>query len=659
MYRARKPFDVDQLLIIRSPEKLERDGNPGSDLTNTWRDLELLDAWGLKTGIQSYSDRTTFESKVKTVFQPLFFIRQPTLLYYTGHGLDKKKASEKCYSASPRFNELIWRFVLYRNRCDSDPLFPVLEILMEKCNGRKVKGGELFLHEFGFCDLYGLLKFWCVAVCDYVNFRDRCPILSFRETWFSEDVKPWLLEDEDPRVPEEEETGVPEDGEPRVPEDEEPRAPEDEEPRVPEDEKPWFLEDKDPRVPEEEETGVPKDGEPRVPEDEEPRAPKDEEPRVPEDEEPRVLEDEEPRAPEDEEQWVSEDEELWVSKDEEQWFPNLFDSQLVVILDSCYSGEVAQQLHDFVSDIGEKVPLPPDGIKITVQAACGTDERTFGGYFTPVFTYLNDPDNKEVLEKWKDEWEKMTEEARSNYKSLDLPSPMVVTTLPAPEDTTMSFSFQNNFGFYTKVTLFPDAGFFKFCYVKVQHHQDKAFEGQDRVLNEETAPKFMVKGEFLVFDYKLKTFGGSSGKAAKFAGNPVGLFLLKAPSNKFICAHIHFAPNNTRRPTRINLVHHHNVPCVKTGLYEEDHDGMLRKEIKKGEHKIDVTEHYNAGKLVQNCHEFVEKKEPGRWSDVNKWDMTGKDDVSVLGTFKMVQERSAREDKYLKYIEQFYPKSFR
>ena len=612
MYRARKPYYGDQLRILRSPEKLERDGNPGSDLTNTWRDLELLDVWGRKTGILSYPAIPTFQFKVKVVFQPLFDIRRPTILYYTGHGLDKKKASEKCYSASPRLDELMERFVCYRDRCDSDPLFHVLETLKENCDGRKVKGGELFLHEFGFCDLYGLLKFWCVAVCDYVNFRDRWPILNFRETWFSED------------------------------------------------EKPWFLEDKDPRVPEEEETGVPKDGEPRVPKDEEPRAPKDEEPRGPEDEEPRVLEDEEPRAPEDEERWVSEDEELWVSKDEEQpWVPNLFDSQLLIILDSCYSGEVAQQLHDFVRDIGEKVPRPPDGINITVQAACGTDERTVGGYFTPVFTYLNDPENEEVLEKWKDEWEKMTEEARRNYKSLDLPSPMVVTTLPAPEDTTMSFSFQNNFGFYTKVTLFPDAGFFKFCYVKVQHHQDKAFEGQDRVLNEETAPKFMVKGEFVVFDYKLKTFGGSSGKAAKFAGNPVGLFLLEAPSNKFICAHIHFAPNNTRRPTRINLVHHHNVPCVKTGLYEEDHDGMLRKEIKKGEHKIDVTEHYNAGKLVQNCHEFVEKKEPGRWSDVNKWDMTGKDDVSVLGKFKMVQERSAREDKYLKYIEQFYPKSFR
>lgn len=540
----------DQLRIIGSPEKLERDGNPGSDLTNTRRDLELLDVWGRKRKILFYKNPKTFDFKVQTALHPLFEISHPTFLYYTGHGLDKKKASELHYSASPRLDDIMERFVRYRYRPDDDPLFHVLDTFKEKCDGRKVKGGELFLHQFGFCDLYGLLKFWCAGVCDYVNVHNGCyPSFNFGKTWIPEHKKAWYLEDKEP----------------------------------------WFLEDEEP----------------------------------------------------------------WFLKDEEPWVPNLFNSQLVVILDSCYSGEVAQQLHDFVSDIREKVPSPPDGINITIQAACGTDERTFGGYFTPVFTYLNDPENEEVLEKWKDEWKKMTEEARSNYKSLDLPSPMVVTTLPAPEDTTMKFTFQGKFGWKTSVTLFPDAGFFKFCYVKVQHHQDKAFEGQDRVLNDAKATEFMVKGEFLVTDYKLKTFGGSSGKAAEFAGNPVGLFLLKVPSNKFICAHIHFAPNNTRRPTRINLVHHHNVPCVNTGLYEEDHDKMLPKEIKKGEHKIDVTKHYNAGKLVQNCREFVEKKEPGRWSDVNKWDMTGKDDVSVLGTFKMIQERSAWEDESLKYIEQF------
>ena len=260
------------------------------------------------------------------------------------------------------------------------------------------------------------------------------------------------------------------------------------------------------------------------------------------------------------------------------------------------------------------------------------------------------------MEKWKDEWKKMTEEARSNYKSLDLPSPMVVTTLPARDDTTMKFTFRGDYGLYTNVTLFPDAGFFKFCFVKVRRHQDKTlFEGQDRVLDGTEAKKLMDNGEFKVFDYKLKTFSGSSGQAARFRGNPVGLFLLEVPSGKLkliICAHIHFAHNNTGYHTRINLVQHHNVPCV-TGLYGEDRGKMTPTKIKKGEHKIDVTDHYNAGKLVQNCREFVEKEEPGRWSDVSKWDMAGKDDVSVLGKFKMIQERSAWEDESLKYIEQF------
>ena len=553
MYRERKPLYGDQLRIIGSPEKLERDGNPGSDLTNTRRDLELLDVWGRKSKILSYPATTTFDSKVKIAFHPLFEISHPTFLYYVGHGLDKEKASELHYSASPRLDELMARFVRYRDRPDYDPLFHVLDTLKEKCDGRKVKGGELFLHQFGFCDLYGLLKFWCAGVCDYVNVHDDCyPSLNFGKTWIPEYEKAWFLEDEEP----------------------------------------WFLEDEEP----------------------------------------------------------------WFLEDEEPWVPNLFNSQLVVILDSCYSGEVAQQLHDFVSDIREKVPSPPDGINITIQAACGTDERTFGGYFTPVFTYLNDPENEEVLEKWKDEWKKMTEEARSNYKSLDLPSPMVVTTLPAPEDTTMKFTFQGNFGWKTSVTLFPDAGFFKFCFVKVHRHQDKTlFEGQDRVLDGTEAKILMDNGEFKVFDYKLKTFSGSSGQAARFRGNPVGLFLLEVPSGELkliICAHIHFAHNNTGYHTRINLVQHHNVPCV-TGIYGEDRGKMTPTKIKKGEHKIDVTDHYNAGKLVQNCREFVEKEEPGRWSDVSKWDMAGKDDVSVLGKFKMIQERSAWEDESLKYIEQF------
>ena len=545
MFRDRKPFYGDQLRIIGSPEKLERDGNPGSDLTNTRRDLELLDVWGRKSKILSYPATTTFDSKVKIAFHPLFEISHPTFLYYVGHGLDKEKASELHYSASPRLDELMARFVRYRDRPDYDPLFHVLDTLKEKCDGRKVKGGELFLHQFGFCDLYGLLKFWCAGVCDYVNVHDDCyPSLNFGKTWF----------------------------------------------------------------------------------------------------------------PEDEERWVSEDEEQWFLEDEEPWVPNLFNSQLVVILDSCYSGEVAQQLHDFVSDIREKVPSPPDGINITIQAACGTDERTFGGYFTPVFTYLNDPENEEVLEKWKDEWKKMTEEARSNYKSLDLPSPMVVTTLPAPEDTTMKFTFQGNFGWKTSVTLFPDAGFFKFCFVKVHRHQDKTlFEGQDRVLNDKLVTRFMRRRQFNVIDYKLKIMGGSPGPDRPYAGNPLGLFLLDDPhdGDKVICAHIHFDKRDTSRYSRVNLVHHKRPPFgSKSLLHYEDHDGLSQTALKYNKYKKKVTLDRCTHQLVEACRQFVQEDEMGRWEDVSRWNMT-EEDVSVKRKFRMVQERSAWEDNYLKYIEKF------
>lgn len=537
MYRDRKPFYGDQLRIIGSPEKLERDGNPGSDLTNTRRDLELLDVWGRKREILSYPATTTFDSKVNIAFHPLFEISHPTFLYYTGHGLDKKKASELHYSASPRLDELMEGFVRYRERPDYDPLFHVLDTLKEKCDGRKVKGGELFLHRFGFCDLYGLLKFWCAGVCDYVNVHHDCyPSFHSRKTWLFEDEEPWYLEDEEP------------------------------------------------------------------------------------------------------------------------WVPNLFNSQLVVILDSCYSGEVAQQLHDFISDIGEKVPRPPDGINITIQAACGKDERTFGGYFTPVFTYLNDPENKEVLEKWKDEWKKMTEEARSNYKSLDLPSPMVVTTLPARDDTTMKFTFQGNYGVYTNVTLFPDAGFFKFCFVKVHRHQDKTlFEGQDRVLTEQLATQFMRKRQFNVIDYKLKIMGGSPGPDRPYAGNPLGLFLLDDPhdGDKVICAHIHFDKRDTSRYSRVNLVHHKRPPVGSTSLlHYEDHDKLSATALKRNKHKKKVTLDGCTHQLVEACRQFVQKDEMGRWEDVSRWNMT-EEDISVKRKFRMVQERSAWEDNYLKYIEKF------
>lgn len=250
----------------------------------------------------------------------------------------------------------------------------------------------------------------------------------------------------------------------------------------------------------------------------------------------------------------------------------------------------------------------------------------------------------------------MTEEARSNYKSLDLPSPMVVTTLPARDDTTMKFTFQGNYGVYTNVTLFPDAGFFKFCFVKVHRHQDKTlFEGQDRVLTEQLATQFMRKRQFNVIDYKLKIMGGSPGPDRPYAGNPLGLFLLDDPhdGDKVICAHIHFDKRDTSRYSRVNLVHHKRPPVGSTSLlHYEDRDELSATALKHNRHKKKVTLDGCTHQLVEACRQFVQKDEMGRWEDVSRWNMT-EEDISVKRKFRMVQERSAWEDNYLKYIEKF------
>ena len=308
---------------------------------------------------------------------------------------------------------------------------------------------------------------------------------------------------------------------------------------------------------------------------------------------------------------------------------------LVIILDSCHSGKIAQELIEFQRETDEQDPslLSENKNSITIQAACGPDERTFGGYFTPCFVYLNDPNNEELLNGLVGKWNGMTDEERNEYSSIDLPSPMVVTTRAESKGATMQLTVQN-----FKLTLFQDPGFFKFCSIKVYQDQDMRHV---RVLNAPLASAFMSSPHFDVRDYKLKTYKGT-GPTDPYAGTPMGLFLVDDPKNSgfAVCAHIHFEKGNTAKFTRINLVHHKKPPMENT-LYIEDHL-----------HKIVLPLDANATKLVTACRQCVDKKEPGRWTDVTKWSMTGMQ-LGVNGLFRVQQERSAWEESYLKHIKQF------
>ncbi|KAJ7387522.1 hypothetical protein OS493_000853 [Desmophyllum pertusum] len=137
---------------------------------------------------------------------------------------------------------------------------------------------------------------------------------------------------------------------------------------------------------------------------------------------------------------------------------------------SCYSGIIAQELNDFKDStlLGENT--------VTIQAACGDDERALGGYFTPCFVYLNDPKNVNQLNQLETDWQKMTEGMRIEYRSIDLPSPMVVTTRSQSQGATMELAVQN-----FKLTLFQDPGFFKFCFYQGLPTPGYMYEGSGRI----------------------------------------------------------------------------------------------------------------------------------------------------------------------------------
>ena len=138
---------------------------------------------------------------------------------------------------------------------------------------------------------------------------------------------------------------------------------------------------------------------------------------------------------------------------------------LVIILDSCYSGIIAEELEKFEKYMEKKESKFFRENSVTIQAACGPDEGTLGGYFTPCFVYLNDRVNAKSLSKLKCLWNGMKAEERNWYKKLPSPSPMVVSTLSQfkqPQDVTLELTVQN-----FQFTLFRDPGFFKFCFISI------------------------------------------------------------------------------------------------------------------------------------------------------------------------------------------------
>ena len=490
--------------ILPSPEKLDKSiGSPGSDKTNTLRDFDLIKEWVTKSRLLNVgfydgagTDGEDLEDGVYKTFIELSFnevfaamrntaspkLEELVFWYYAGHGLSKK-AAQLSYSSTPCLDR-VEMIPGYHEAADK---------FVKEFEGRKVKGGELCLHEVGFCDLYGLLKPWIAAV----------------------------------------------------------------------------------------------------------------------------------KAPSTNAEGSKEN------------------KHFVIILDSCYSGIIAQELKDFEDEMKTKDPSFLQENSVTIQAACGPDQPALGGCFTPSFIYLNDPEKAEFLNELKSEWNGMAEEKRNEYKLLELQSPMVVTTKCQSQDShdvTMELTFQN-----FKLTLFTDPGFFKFCYIKVNQLQGESlFIGEGRALDYSSANKFMESRPFTVLDYKLKTQATGS-----HAGTPMGLFLLKDHQKPgyAVCAHVHFERGNTDKVERINLVHHS----------WKSPNGILAPYLEEGM-KVEVkplNENKNAEDLVRVCRDYVEKKGKVRWNDLTQWKMTGLGVSELFRVHELQNQRSKWEESYLKHIEEF------
>lgn len=328
---------------------------------------------------------------------------------------------------------------------------------------------------------------------------------------------------------------------------------------------------------------------------------------------------------------------------------------LVVLFDSCYSGRLAEELDDKqLQPLLEQ--LAQRNCTITVQAACSREESTYGGYFTPYFLRLQREPH--LLATLAANWAKLPPEERDRVASLPLPSPCVRSTrteFNANADT-YPIEVQN-----LRLTLFPNAGFFKFCVRSLLEEREHAYFAK-RQLTPLTAEAFLRGMDFRVRDAKLKDY----------RGRPFGLFLLADPAdaNCVVCAHIHFGAK-TDSVGRINLVHHVWDSATNLALLEDGQKmpcGMKPHPSIGHRARVDVEADWlhwdwatessadlaGARALVASCCTWLDSNFPTFWKDAAKWVAQGKD-PSLMGHFR-TQSRSPEEfDAYLQRLGEQIP----
>ena len=297
---------------------------------------------------------------------------------------------------------------------------------------------------------------------------------------------------------------------------------------------------------------------------------------------------------------------------------------LVIIADSCYSGVLVDDLHQLA--LMQDRPWNENGCTVTVQSASGSGEQTFGDYFTPCFVHFNKPENKKQLRELKKKWDEKSEIEKNAYRAVDLPSPEVVTTMPSEklrsgeDDPILVLPRIQG----ARLTLFRDAGFFKFCFLSLSG----IVGSKARALTPEAAREFLLHTNFNIRDYKLK-------KMAK-NDTPMALVLVDDPKDNdhVVCVHIHFSNTDTSldNVSGVNLIHH-NKP-KKASAYK-----LCLQDTFDQKQPFTLQE---TTRLVTQCRNYVELRNPGLWENSVDWKMKK--------SFKTMLEKKERSDWGNNYV---------
>ena len=321
---------------------------------------------------------------------------------------------------------------------------------------------------------------------------------------------------------------------------------------------------------------------------------------------------------------------------------------LIVIADNCYSGMFVEDLQQLAL---KKGPWNRNGCTVTVQSACSSDEVTFVEYFASCFVHFNTPKNHGELDNLKQKWNSKSELEKIRYRNLNLPSPQVATTMSSDklssnlQDPTTKFLPDK--GFFP-LTLFHDAGFFKYCFLffsglKVRAEitpeeaeqllfkiVDSAKSRLCKIVDKFKQSKSEIRDEakhskFEIVDFKLKT--------ATPDGTLLALFLFKHPDVEdcFVRVCFHFSERRKPSPDLVIKVNLTGLSVTKVNLtfFSLSENLKILNEVlleyNKLAPKTEVPIGSKTKRLAKLCQDHVNKEikeDRGKLSDVISWSMT-------------------------------------